>query len=102
MLGGNIFQDIGQLQTMENRLRHATGVMGSVGSNFVGQMRAQVKGEIDMAIADFQRGIIAELNRAGIFDPAERSRTVSSRLNEAIRLGIIPDPNLARGGGYLA
>ena len=61
------------------------------------QLTELLSGLIKKQFADFTSEIVSELNRAGVFDPVERERLISQRLDEAVRLGILPSPSTAGG-----
>ena len=50
-------------------------------------------------MADFTAQTIAELNRAGVYDPAERSRIIAERTAEARRTGALPTYTGSGAGG---
>ncbi len=57
---------------------------------FADGVRNAAQASFDRAFADFTAQVLAELNAAGIFDPAERSRILRERIAEAQRFGILP------------
>ena len=61
------------------------------------EVPAALRSMVDEAQADYTQGIIDELNRQGIFDPARRQTIVQQQLDEAKRLGTIPS-----SGGYFS
>lgn len=69
-------------------------------SNFlVGQQIQQQLNQLtEQAVADFTRGVIDELNRNGVLDPAQRQDIISARLDEARRLGVLPSGGDFGGG----
>jgi len=59
---------------------------------FADAVTKEAQAAVDRAIAEYTGTIIQELNAAGILDQAERTRIVQQRIQEAQRLGVIPDP----------
>lgn len=53
------------------------------------QFRAKLSAVYEEQAAAFTKGLVEELNRAGIFDPAQRQQMIQQQLDEARRLGVI-------------
>ncbi len=65
------------------------------------QIIGAAQATVNRTIADFTNGIIAELNRAGVFDEAERQSFIRDRISEAQRFGVLPPSQVSSFAGGL-
>jgi phage-related protein len=90
------FRAVAQAQQAQRTLAgtHVSAFAGrtqvTAARRFADAVGAEAEAAVNRAIGDFTATILSELNAAGIFDPAQRSRIVRERITEAERLGVIP------------
>ena len=102
--GGSAGLDLSTVEGAQSALNAARNASAaSVGGLFSNQARTsafltgqQIQKRLtslqNEAVAEFTRGVLDELNRAGIFDTSARQDTINARIDEARRLGTLPAP----------
>lgn len=64
--------------------------------SLVDTLSATLRAQTQEALAEFTSQVVDELNRAGVYDAAERERTIQQRLQEARRLGVLPSTSTSQ------
>lgn len=100
--GFNLDDPFSAIEALRASEAAARGAGNILSRRSAGTVTAQIAGaaqaSVDRAISAFTDDLIAELNRAGVFDPAERQTFISDRISEAQRFGVLP-PSTVGGSG---